>query len=191
MRVYIMATNDAKNNYISLITEFNRAAIILIILALQSKIISHLVKQHLINKIIIHLFLCGILLSTIFGAFLTYKILIYKVTEGINYKKFIGWLVMVAASSGLTIYNTKGDVMFLEYAVGAVTFIAMMMYGLLTKNVDLSKNCLIAMATIGIFTSLAIGIYLEYTYNDIQTSIIMYAIMPWVFAFTYNKQFNA
>jgi hypothetical protein len=186
-----MATNDAKNNYISLITEFNRAAIILIILALQSKIISHLVKQHLINKIIIHLFLCGILLSTIFGAFLTYKILIYKVTEGINYKKFIGWLVMVAASSGLTIYNTKGDVMFLEYAVGAVTFIAMMMYGLLTKNVDLSKNCLIAMATIGIFTSLAIGIYLEYTYNDIQTSIIMYAIMPWVFAFTYNKQFNA
>jgi hypothetical protein len=38
----------------------------------------------------------------------------------------------------------------LEYAVGAVTFIAMMMYGLLTKNVDLSKNYLIAMATIEI-----------------------------------------
>ena len=72
-----------------------------------------------------------------------------------------------------------------------MTFIAMMMYGLLTKNVDLSKNYLIAMATIGIFTSLAIGTYLECTYKEIQGSIIMYAIMPWVFALTYNKQFNA
>ena len=186
-----MATNDAKNNYISLITEFNRAAIILIILALQSKIIFHLVKQHLINKIIIHLFLCGILLATIFGAFLTYKILIYKVNEGINYKKFIGWLVMVAVSSGLTIYNTKGDIMFLGYAVGAVTFIIIMMYGLLTKNVSLSKNYLIAMAVIGFFTSLAIGICLEYTYNEIQGPIIIYAMMPWGFASAYNKQFNA
>ena len=151
-----MATNDAKNNYISLITEFNRAAIILIILALQSKIIFHLVKQHLINKIIIHLFLCGILLANNFGAFLTYKILIYKVNEWINYKKFIGWFVMVAVSSCLTIYNTKGDIMFLGYAVGAVTFIIIMMYGLLTKNVSLSKNYLIAMAVIGFFTSLSI-----------------------------------
>lgn len=184
-----MVANDTKNNYISLITELNRAAIISIILALQSKMIYCLVKQYLMNKIIIHLFLCSILLVITFVAFLTYKISMYGATEGINYKKFISWLVMVAVSSGLTVYNTKGDIMFLMYAVGAVTLIVIMMYGLLTKKIGLSKNYLITIAVIGILTSLAIGIHLEYTYNDIQTSIIVSVITAWFFPSDY-KRFN-
>lgn len=184
-----MTANDSKNYYIRLITELNRMAIISIILALQSKMIYCLVKQYLMNKIIIHLFLCSILLVITFVAFLTYKISMYGVTEGINYKKFISWLVMVTVSSGLTVYNTKGDIMFLMYAVGAVTLIVIMMYGLLTKKIGLSKNYLITIAAIGILTSLAIGIYLEYTYNDIQTSIIVSVITAWCFPSDY-KRFN-
>lgn len=185
----IMTANDPKNNYINLIIELNRVAITSIILALQSKIIYCLVKQYLMNKISIHLFLWSILLVITFAAFLTYKISIYEATEEMNYKRFIGWLLMVTISAGLTIYNTKGDVMFLMYAVGAVTLIIIMMYGLLTKKINLSKNYLIAMAAIGCFTSLAIGTYLEYTYNHIQSSIIVSVITAWRLPSDY-KRFN-